>query len=405
MTPPLYASMRNAAIQDRLARVFEILTDPVIENRAGDPLACDFLFGNPHDMPLPGFVQALQSQVRPQNKDWFAYKMSEPPARRVIADGLRSWRGVDYNAEDIFLTTGAFAGLAVALNTVLDPGDEVIFISPPWFFYEALILQAGGVPVRVRVHPETFDLDFDAISAALNLQTRALILNSPHNPTGRVYPAVDLERLAEILRVASQRNGRPVYLLSDEAYSRILYDGRSYPGPTTFYPNSFLIYTYGKTLLTPGQRIGYVALPPEMPGRQELRRAITVAQFATAYAWPNALLQHAIADLDRLSIDVDRLQRRRDRVVDALRQMGYELNIPEGTFYLLLRSPWEDDLSFTRLLIERHIYCLPGSVFEMPGYFRISLTASDEMIDRSLPGFEAAIRLARSRKPAAVAAS
>jgi aspartate aminotransferase len=142
-----------------------------------------------------------------------------------------------------------------------------------------------------------------------------------------------------------------------------------------------------------------------MPGREELRRAITVAQFTTAYSWPNALLQHAIADLDRLSIDVERLQRRRDRMVAGLRQMGYELHTPEGTFYLLLRSPWEDDLAFTRMLTEHHIFCLPGSVFEMPGYFRISLTASDEMIDRSLPGFEAAIRLARRRKPAAVAAS
>jgi aspartate aminotransferase len=405
MSMPSFASLRSTAIQRRLAPVVDLLSDPAIESRGSHPLACDFLFGNPHDTPLPGFVRALQAQVEPQNKDWFAYKMSEPAARHAVAGGLRSWRGVEYQVDDIFLTTGAFAGLAVVLNAVLDPGDEVIFISPPWFFYEALILQAGGVPVRVRVRPKTFDLDFEAISSALTLQTRALILNSPNNPTGRVYPAADLERLAEILRPASERNGRPVYLLSDEAYSRILYDGRSYASPTAFYPSSFLIYTYGKTLLTPGQRIGYVALPPEMPGREELRRAITVAQFTTAYSWPNALLQHAIADLDRLSIDVERLQRRRDRMVAGLRQMGYELHTPEGTFYLLLRSPWEDDLAFTRMLTEHHIFCLPGSVFEMPGHFRISLTASDEMIERSMPGFEAAIRHARSREPAAIAAS
>jgi aspartate aminotransferase len=378
----------------------ELLSNPTIANRADDPLGCDFLFGNPHDMPLPGFVRALAAQVEPKNKDWYAYKMSEPASRKVVADSLRSWRGIDYDVDDIFLTSGAFAGLAVILNAILDPGDEVIFISPPWFFYETLVLQAGGTPIRVRVRPETYDLDFEAISAALTLQTRAVILNSPHNPTGRVYPSQDLERLAAILSAATERNARPVYLLSDEAYSRILYDGRAFPSATTFYPNSFLIYTYGKTLLTPGQRIGYIVLPPEMSERQELRGALTVSQFLTAYAWPNALLQHAIADLDRLSIDVGRLQQRRDQMVGALREMGYQLHSPEGTFYLMPRSPWPDELAFTRMLMDQHIYCLPGSAFEMPGYFRISLTASDEMVRRSLPGFEAALDQARQREPA-----
>lgn len=263
---------------------------------------------------------------------------------------------------------------------------------PPWFFYDTLIEAEGGVPVRVRLSPPDFDLDVDAIAAAITPRTRAIIVNSPHNPTGRIYPPDSLERLAAVLTSASEANGRPVYLLSDEAYSHILLDGRRYHTPTAFYPYSFLIYTYGKTLLTPGQRLGYIALPPTMPDRDQLLPAILMAQVTHGYAFPNALLQHAIADIDKLSFDIEHLQRKRDRMVEMLVEHGYELRPPEGTFYLLVRSPLADDAAFCELLAERDVFVLPGTIFETPGYFRISLTASDDMIDRGLPVFADAIR-------------
>jgi aspartate aminotransferase len=196
---------------------------------------------------------------------------------------------------------------------------------------------------------------------------------------------------------ASQRFGRTIYLLSDEAYRRIVYDGREYRSPAEFYPHTFVLYTYGKTLLTPGQRLGYIALPPTMPGREQLRMAITTAQILTGYAFPNALLQHALGDLERLSIDIGQLQRKRDRLVAALRDSGYELHAPEGTFYLLPRSPLADDLAFIEMLAERDIFCLPGSVVEMPGYFRVSLTANEAMIERAIPGFAAAMQQASEK--------
>jgi aspartate aminotransferase len=396
VSPPGAVSRRTAAIQSRLAPVLSVITDPLFEARLQDPQACDFLFGNPQEMALPGFVQSLKRWVTPQNKDWFAYKMTEPAPRRAVAEGLRAWRGIDYSPEDVFLTNGAFAGLAVVINAIVDPGDEVVFISPPWFFYETLILHAGGEPVRVRVAAD-YDLDVEAIAAALTPRTRALIVNSPHNPTGRIYPPQTLARLAHVLQTASTKHGHPIYLLSDEAYSRILYDDRKYTSPTTFYPHSFLIYTYGKTLLTPGQRLGYIVLPPEMPGREAMREALLTSQLLTGYAWPNALLQHALPDLDRLSIDIHHLQQKRDRTVAALHQIGYEVHVPEGTFYLLPRSPLPDDLEFVRRLAARHVYCLPGVAVEMPGSFRISLTASDEMIERSIPQFAALFEEARQR--------
>ncbi|HSH79590.1 MAG TPA: aminotransferase class I/II-fold pyridoxal phosphate-dependent enzyme [Herpetosiphonaceae bacterium] len=387
-------SQRIDRILDLLGPVYRFFSESSYARRAGDPTISDFAAGNPQELPLPGFADALARWSVPQNKDWYAYKGSEPEARGVVAESLRRQRGMPFEEEDIFLTNGAFAALAVVLGTIADPGDEVLFISPPWFFYEALIAACGARPVRVKVDPATFDLDLDAITAAIGERTRAIIVNSPNNPTGKIYPPETLTRLAGILAEASERIGRPIYLLSDEAYSRIIFDGHTFHSPAGFYPNTFVIYTYGKTLLTPGQRIGYIALPPRMPDRERMRGALFVSQLLTGYAFPNALLQHALPDLERLSIDVRHLQHKRDWMVSSLREMGYDLHAPEGTFYLLPKSPLADDLAFVDLLAEYDIFCLPGTVVEMPGTFRISLTASDAMIERALPGFAQAIQRA-----------
>ena len=387
------------SVSQRVARVFAttetvitFLTQSTWATRRDDPAICDFVVGNPHEMPLPGFAAAMERWSAPQNKDWFAYKMSEPGSRAVVAAALRERRGIPFEDDDIVMTNGAIAAIAVVLGALVDPGDEVIFISPPWFFYEAHIVANGGTPVRVRCDPTTFDLDLDAIAAAITERTRAILINSPNNPTGKIYPPATLERLADILRAASERLGRDIYLMSDEAYSRIIYDNHPYTSPTQFYPNSFLIYTYGKTLLTPGQRIGYIALPPTMPNRERMRPALMAAQLMAGYAYPNALLQHAIGDLEQLSIDIPHLQRKRDRMVGALGEMGYDVHMPEGTFYLLPRSPLADDLAFMERLAQHNVFCLPGKVVEMPGYFRISRTANDDMIERALLGFAAAMQ-------------
>jgi aspartate aminotransferase len=390
-----HISQRIENVLNSVTQILRFFNNPAFEHRGDDPLACDFALGNPHEMPLPEYVGALQRAIQPRDKDWFAYKMSEPAPVAALAEGLYKWRGVRYEPQDIFLTTGAFAGLVVILGTILDPGDEVIFNSPPWFFYEPMIIANNCVPIRVRVNPDTHDLDIDGIAAAITPRTRAIIVNSPNNPTGKIYPTETLRRLADLLESAQRRNGRPLYLLSDESYSRIIYDGRQYPSPTQYYPNSFLIYTYGKTLLTPGQRIGYIVLPPEMPEKERIRAALFISQLVSGYAFPNALLQHALPELNKLSIDVQHLQEKRDFMVGALQEMGYQLHSPEGTFYLLPRSPIEDDFAFNEILISHKIFCLPGTVVEKPGYFRISLTANDDMVQRSLPGFQAALDQAR----------
>ena len=355
--------------------------------RLTDPAVANFAVGNPQELPLPGYVDALARALRPQDKDWFAYKLSEPRSRTTVAGTLAERTGLDWDPEDVHMTNGGFAALAVAFRTILEPGDEVIFLSPPWFFYELLVIAADGVPVRVRLEPPTFDIDPAAIDAAVTPRTRAVILNTPHNPSGRVYPLDALRGLAATLEAASERIGRPIFLVSDEPYNRILFDGRTFHSPAEAYPNTITTYSYGKTLLAPGQRMGYLTVPPTMPDRVALRERVLLAQLATGYAFPNALLQHAIEDIEGLSIDVGALERRRDRLVPALRAMGYETTMPEGTFYVMVRAPIDDDMAFADRLAERDVLVLPGSIVELPGWMRLSLTASDAMVDQALPVF------------------
>jgi aspartate aminotransferase len=368
-------------------RFFEFFRDfqEILDNAGPDH--ADLVAGNPQEPTIPGYGEALRTHSESADPTWFAYTMNDAAAQAAAADSLNALLGTDYRPDDIQLTNAAMAGLAVSLRAVCDLADEVIIISPPHFLYEPILMATGASAVRVRVREDDFDLDVAGIAAAITERTRAIIVNSPHNPTGRIYPPSTLEALASVLTEASERNGRTIYLLSDEAYNRIIFDGNPFRSPTEFYAPSFLVYTYGKTLLTPGQRVGYVALRPDIPHREELIQAITVAQLVNGWSWPNALLQHALADLEGLSVDMPHLQEKRDRTVAALREAGYELHMPEAAFYLLVRSPIEDDEKFVRMLAERDVFTMPGSLLESPGYFRISLTGSDAMIDKALPVF------------------
>jgi aspartate aminotransferase len=363
-----------------------------------EPNVANFAVGNPQEMPLPAYVDALRTHIEPKDKDWFAYKLSEPESQRTVAATLTARTGMAWDSADVAMTNGGFAALAVALRTLVEPGDEVIFLSPPWFFYELLILAAGGEPVRVRLEPPAFDLDVERIAAAINPRTRAVLINSPHNPSGRVYPPAMLEALTEALTDASDRVGHPVWIISDEPYNRILFDGREFHSPAEMYPHTVITYSYGKTLLAPGQRIGYLTVPPTLPERAEIREEVLIQQMGTGYAFPNALLQHALADLEKLSIDIGALERRRDRLVPALREMGFDASLPEGTFYTMARSPIEDDVAFGDILARHRVLVLPGTIVEVPGWFRISLTASDEMVEMGLPRFAAAMAEARGHQ-------
>jgi aspartate aminotransferase len=383
-------SHRISALQRSLRPLLDFLNTSEHARRINDPTICDFVFGNPHEMPLEGLVEAIRRHAIPENKNWFAYTVHNQAGAAYVAATLAARMGLPFEAEDIRFAPGTFGALSSVVRTLVDADDEVIFLSPPWFFYESMIAVLGAAPVRVTLRGPDYRLDAEAIRAAITPRTRAIIVNSPHNPTGRIYDRAELDALSGVLREASNRHGRPIVLISDESYNRVIFDGRSFVSPAVAYPHTLILYTYGKQLLAPGERIGYIAISPSIAGRAELREAIRFAQIVGGWQIPNATLQRAVADLEVLSIDIPALERRRDRLGAALTQLGYEVMMPEATFYMMVRSPIADDRAFTGMLAAHDVFVGPGELFEMPGYIRLSLTANDDMVTRALPGFGAA---------------
>jgi aspartate aminotransferase len=353
----------------------------------------DFTFGNPHEMPLEGVVSAIRARAVPHDKNWFAYKTSEPEPQAFLAEQLSRELKLPFEPRDIALTSGAFSAIMVAFHVLLDAGDEVVFSEPAWFCYEPMLRAVDCVPRKVSLKGPSFDLDLAAIDAAIGPRTRLVIVNTPHNPTGRIYSRETLQELADLLERASARIGRRIYLLSDEPYRRLRFDGRGFDSPASLYPWTLIDYSYGKVLLAPGQRIGYLALSPLMPKaeREELSDAIVTAQMALGWCFPNAVMQYAVPDLETLSIDGAALARRRDLVLSALTGAGYVPLAPEGTFYIWCGWPKGDPEAHWNALADCDVFVLPGATMSCPSYFRISLTASDAMVQRALPLFGAAV--------------
>lgn len=356
--------------------------------RRFEPGICDFTFGNPNEMPIEGFVATIRERAIPHDKSWFAYKTSELDARTFVAERLDRDLDLRFEPEDIALTAGAFAAIMVAFRLVVDAGDEVVYSEPAWFCYEPMLLAANAVPRKINLRAPTFDLDLSAVEAAIGPRTRLVIVNTPHNPTGRIYSRASLDALAHLLERASTKIGHRIFLLSDEPYRRLRFDGRDFTSPAALYPWTLISYSYGKVLLAPGQRLGYLAISPLMPDedRTAIRSAMFPAQMALGWCFPNAVMQYAIPDLENLSIDQAALTRRRDRLMATLVRAGYSVLAPEGTFYLWSKWPG-DPQAHWNLLADRDVFVLPGNMMNAPDYFRISLTASDEMVERALPAF------------------
>ena len=372
-----FAAVRNFYLSSRYGK------------RRGDPSICDLTFGNPHEMPLAGLVTTLRERATPKHKDWFAYKTSEEEPQAFLAQRLRGELALPFEPSDIALTTGAFAAIMVAFHIVLNAGDEAVISEPAWFCYEPMLLAADAVPRKVKLKLPNFDLDLSAIEAAIGPKTRLVIVNTPHNPTGRIYDDNTLKALAELLERASERYGHRVFLLSDEPYRRLRFDGRGFTSPASFYPWTLISYSYGKILLAPGQRIGYLAISPRMPfkERKALSNVMFSTQMALGWCFPNAIMQYAVPDLESLSIDLTALTRRRDLLAATLTKAGYEVLLPDGTFYLWAKWPEGNPETHWNRLADRNVFVLPGSVMNTMDYFRISFTASDSMIERTLPAF------------------
>jgi len=358
-----------------------------IQSLVGDPDALDFTFGNPHEMALPGFSAAIGAKLEPQSVDWFAYKTSEREAQDAISAGLSAELALPFEPDDIAMTQGAFGAISLAFALLADAGDEVVIPVPGWFCYEPMLFATNLVPVRAPLASDSFDLDIEAIARAITPRTRIVIVNSPANPTGRVYPEAAWDALAAVLEDASRAHGRRIWLLSDEPYRRIRFDGVGFASPAGSYPWTVIAYSYAKVLLAPGQRIGYFALSPLIPAdeREELRSALMPLGLAIGWGFPDAIMQYAVPALETLSLDIDELTRKRDRMYGALIDEGVEVTRPEGTFYLWGRAPGGDGQAFCDALAARGVYLMPGRLFDQPHHFRISLTATMATIERALP--------------------
>lgn len=358
-----------------------------VQALTNDPDALDFTFGNPHEFPLPALSSALRTQLEPRSVDWFAYKTSEREAREAVAAGLRAELRLPFEADDIAMTQGAFGAISLAFALLTDAGDEVVIPVPGWFCYEPMLHAADLVPVRAPLAEGSFDLDVEAIARAITPRTRIVVVNSPANPTGRVYPRAAWDALAEVLEDASQANGRRIWLLSDEPYRRIRFDGVPFASPAASYASTVIDYSYAKVMLAPGQRLGYLALSPLLPPaeRAELREAFMPIGLAIGWGFPDAIMQYAVPELETVTLDMAELTRKRDRMYDALAGAGLEITRPEGTFYLWGRAPGGDAAAFCDRLAARGVYLMPGTLFDQPQHFRISLTATMDMIDRALP--------------------
>ena len=371
-------------------------TDDALWEALRRPGACDFMFGNPHEPASQAYVDALVRGAQPTGKDHYAYTQDLPEATAAIAAGLRDRLGMAFGADDIHMTNGNFAGLAIALRLIIDVGDEVIFVSPPWFFYETLIVASGGTPVRVYAdRARSFDLDLAAIEAAITPRTRAIIVNSPHNPSGRIYGPT----LLTDLRACWMRRRRATIGGSSCCPTR----------PTTAscsrgtrsrarWPTTRTRSCCTRTRRRSWRRAHASGTSRRRPGCPRPRSFATRCRSRRSrygWAYPVSLLQHAVPDLDAMSVDIPTLQRRRDLLVSTLREQGYEAVEPEGTFYIIVRSPLEDDERFCEMLAAHDVFVLPGAMFEMPGWFRISVTANDDMVERALPGFAKAMQEAR----------
>jgi aspartate aminotransferase len=367
----------------------DVVTDFLarVQALADDPAALDFTFGNPHELPLPGLSAAIKAQIDPRSVDWFAYKTSEREAQDAVASGLRRELGLPFQPEDIAMTQGAFGAMSLAFALLADAGDEVVIPVPGWFCYEPMLRAADLVPVRAALAEGTFELDVEAIARAITPRTRIVIVNSPANPTGRVYPKAAWDALAEVLEEASQSHGRRIWLLSDEPYRRIRFDDVAFASPAGSYASTVIDYSYAKVMLAPGQRLGYLALSPLLPAaeRAALQAALMPLGLAIGWGFPDAIMQYAVPALETVTLDMAELTRKRDRMYGALTEAGIDVTLPEGTFYLWGRAPGGDGAAFCDALAARGVYFMPGTLFDQPHHFRVSLTATMDMIEAALP--------------------
>ena len=369
-----------------IRRMFE--TGIALKQQFGEDKVFDLSLGNPVVEPPPEFRQELRRLAQEPLAGMHRYMPNAGYAetRAAVAEGLREETGQAFSAADIVMTCGAAGAINVVLKTVLNPGDEVIILSPYFVEYGYYTDNHGGEPVVVPTDAE-FQLDLGRIEDALTERSRALLINSPNNPSGAVYPDEAIRALGDLLTQAGKRLGTTIYLVSDEPYRRIIYDDMVYPQVFPHYEHSMVVNSHAKDLALPGERIGYIAVNPDMDDKVQLVDGLTFCNRILGFVNAPALMQHAVRALQGVTVDVGDYQRKRDYLHGQLVEMGYTVPLPQGAFYLFPQSPIEDDAAFVAELQQWNVLTVPGRGFGTPGHFRISYCVEDRVIEGSLDGF------------------
>jgi aspartate aminotransferase len=364
-----------------------------LKQERGADKVFDFTLGNPEIEPPAAVMAAARRVLDRTDPHLHAYmpNAGHPPVRAAVAKRLSAATGLPYTANHVIMTVGAGAALNTVLKALLNPDDEVITVAPFFVEYVYYAENHGGklvvVPPRADLTP-----DVAKVEAAITPRTKAILVNSPNNPSGVIYPASTFVELEAVL----QRAGHPIVLISDEPYKALVFDDVRPPEVPPLVTRAIVATSWSKSLALPGERIGYLAFSPRLPEAAELFEACTFANRVLGFVNAPALWQWVVAEVGDLVIDVAPYREKRDLMYGGLTRIGYECVKPQGAFYVFPRTPIDDDVAFVRLLAEEGVLTVPGSGFGMPGHIRISLTVERDTVVRALPGFERAFRKARA---------
>ena len=363
----------------------------VLKQRYGEENVFDLSLGNPIMEPPVEFDRELKKLAEQSLSGMHRYMENAgyPETREAVAAQLSLETDIKFTMKDIIMTCGAAGALNVVLRTILNTGDEVIVFAPYFLEYLNYVEYHNGV-ARILPSDEQFIPDLDALKSAIGVKTRVVLINSPNNPTGVVYTEDLLYQLGELLREKEAEYGTQIFLVSDEAYRKIIYDDLEFPPPLHHHPRSVIVYSHSKDLALPGERIGYIAAHPDCEQKEELINGFIFCNRTLGFVNAPAIMQHIVRYLQHVTISVGEYQRKRDFLYDNLIKMNYSLIKPQGAFYMFPKSPLEDDVAFIRELQEWKVLAVPGRGFGSPGYFRISYCVDDRTLEGSLNGLKKA---------------
>jgi len=358
----------------------------------GEENVFDFSLGNPDLDPPEEFFRKLKELTSVKKKGAHGYMPNAgyPDVRNAIAKHVSREHGIDISSENIIMTCGAAGGLNTVLKTILNPGDQVIVLRPYFVEYGFYIGNHNGEMVLIDTNSD-FSLNVDNLKKKITEKTKAVLINSPNNPTGKIYTESEIIEFSEILLNQCNEN-RTIYLISDEPYRDIAYDNISVPSILKLYKNSIMVTSFSKNLSLAGERIGYIAANPAIKNNDIFMAGLILSNRILGFVNAPALMQRIVAGLTEVKVDIAEYKRRRDIFIDGLKSAGYVFTKPEGAFYIFCKTPTEDDIRFVQHLQKFNILAVPGSGFGVKGYFRIAYCVSEGTIKNSLPKFREALK-------------